>query len=323
MRCMIKEKDIKIVFWGTPEFALPSLEALIKEGYKIKAVVTNPDEPKGRRKILSPPPVKIIAKKHNIPVLQPSNQEIKDLKLQIPAADLYIVSAYGKIIPKAIFTRPAYQTLVIHPSLLPRWRGASPIQFTILNGDKETGVTIIKMDEQMDHGPIIAQKKLADYNAQEASYKVLYKDLAELSAKVLLEILPKYLSAEITAVPQDETRATYSKMLKKEDGRINWNNPASEIERMVRAFNPWPGSWTIWPHQGKNLRIKIEEAGFVKEEPPGKKPGYAWRKDNRIFIKTGFGSLEVKRLTPEGKKLMDSIAFANGYPDFINSLLLS
>jgi len=329
---ILTNQKLKIIFWGTPEFALPSLEALInpalfkkggvKNGYEISAVITNPDEPVGRKQILTPPPVKIFAQKHKIPVFQPSKLEIGNWKLEIPRADLYVVAAYGKIIPKAIIELPRFGSLNIHPSLLPRWRGASPIQYTILNGDAETGVTIIEMDELMDHGPIVAVSEIIKLEPK-ITYQKLHDKLAELGADLLVKTLPKWVKGEITPQPQNDSEATFSKILKKEDGQINWSRPAEEIEQMVRAFNPWPGSWTTWPTQRQAYRIKIEETGGVSDDMPDKPNGYVWQNDSfPVAVKTGRKSLIIQKLTLEGKKTQNADSFVQGYPQIINSLLV-
>jgi len=326
---------VKIIFWGTPEFALPSLGALIKNNYDVVAVITNPDEPRGREQILTPPPVKVLAQKFNIPILQPVNLKIENCpstplgamslsngKLKIPHADLHVVAAYGKIIPKEILDVPKYGALNIHPSLLPSHRGPSPIQYTILNGDTETGVTIILMDEKMDHGPIVAMRQLANYKSQITSYKMLHDQLAGLGAELLIETLPKWLAGEIKPIPQDESKATYCKILKKEDGRIDWVKPAQDIERQIRAFQEWPKSYTFW-QKGKNrLRLEIEEAGVVDEKDPTGMPGLVWQKEpGSLLVETGKGSLRITKIKLEGKKTLQAREFLNGYKDILGSTL--
>jgi len=246
--------------------------------------------------------------------------KLKNWELELPEADLYIVAAYGKIIPKDILDKPGYGALNIHPSLLPRWRGPSPIQYTILNGDNETGVTIIKMDEMMDHGPIVAQQRLT---ISKPVYKELKEQLAKLGAELLLETLPKWIKGEITPIPQEDSQATYSKILKKDDGRINWRKPAEEIERMIRAFNPWPGTWTVWPSSEKICRIRIEEADIIDADAPYGSPGYVWQTDEHpLLIKTGRHSLSVTKLTLEGKKSTDSQSFLRGCPQLVGSIFI-
>ena len=324
---MTQDKNIKIVFWGTPEFALPTLETLFKNGYNIVAVITNPDKPVGRKNIITPPPVKVWAEKHNIPVFQPPKLEIRNLELEIAEADLYIVAAYGKIIPKEIINLPKCGSLNIHPSLLPRWRGPSPIQYTILNGDTETGVTIIKMDEKMDHGPILAKRELKfsifNFQFSKITYQTLHDELTKLGAELLIETLPKWIAGEIKPTPQNEVEATYSKILKKEDGRIDWSQPAEKIEKKIRAFNPWPGAWTTWSKNGRTYRLRIEEADIFKSEDKKAPPGLVWKTDNSLLcIKTAKLNLSVKKITLEGKKTMEVKEFLRGYPQIIGQTLI-
>ncbi len=326
-----------ILFFGTPEFALPALDALIAKEYHIVGVVTNPDEPVGRKHVLTPPPVKVLAKKHSIPVFQPERNEIS----KIPPADLFIVAAYGKIIPKSILEIPKYGTLNIHPSLLPRWRGASPIQSAILAGDANIGVTIMQLDELMDHGPIVAQQVVHIGN-RKYTYPELHDELAQKGAKLLLETIPKWIDETITPTPQDHTKATYCATLKKEDGRIDWKKSAAEIERMVRAYNPWPGAWTIWKNDGRMYRIRIDDADVIPDEPVGS-PGLIWTnidppssqqigtseglfplKGNKkaLLVKTSKGSIIIKRATLEGRKSLTGADLLRGYPQLVGTILV-
>ncbi|TSC78341.1 MAG: methionyl-tRNA formyltransferase [Parcubacteria group bacterium Gr01-1014_33] len=324
----------KIIFFGTSAFALPSLKALIRNDWVPLAVVTKPDESAGRKQVLTPPPVKewitrittpatrIPMIKEEIKTLQPEKLN-EDFALQIShfKPDLFIVAAYGKIIPKEILDIPRLGVLNIHPSLLPRWRGPSPIQCAILNGDTETGVTIMQMDEEMDHGPIITNNKLPITN-NKIIYTELHDSLAQLGAELLVETLPQWIEEKIQPIPQDNTKATYSKILKKDDGRINWSRPAEEIERMVRAFTPWPGTWTMWPSE-KLYRIRIDQAVWEGEEAPIGSPGYIWQKEGMpLLVKTGKGSLAVTMLTIEGKKPVPAAAFVRGYPDIVGATLV-
>lgn len=312
--------DAKIIFFGTPDFAVPALEALVGAGFSVAAVVTNPDEPAGRKQILTPPPVKIAAEKHGIPVLQPEKLEPQFFQKDAPEADLFAVAAYGKIIPKSILEIPKRGAINIHPSLLPRWRGASPIQYTILSGDEKAGVTVMLIDELMDHGPILAQQELANYKPQYTNYKTLHDESAKLGARLLAETLPKFLSGEIKPVPQEDAKATFSKILKKDDGRADWKKPAGEIARMVRALTPWPGVWTVWPRDGKIFRVRIEEAEALPLEPAQGSPGFVWQnRDEPLLVKTGRGSLAVKTLTLQGKKSLTSAEFLRGHPEIIGA----
>jgi len=280
----------KIVFIGTPDFAATILEATVRYSlFVVYCVVTAPDKPVGRKQILTPPPVKISAQKYNIPVLQP--EILANSKSQITnyKPDLIIVAAYGQVLPKEILEIPKYGCLNVHPSLLPKYRGPSPIQTTILNGDKETGVTIILMDKKIDHGPIISNSKFKIQNSK-FTYEELLKKLANLGAKLLIETIPKWINGEIKPKTQAESKATYTKILKKEDGKIDWKKSAEEIERQVRAFYPWPGSFTFIKKNNKVIRVKILEAEVSKS--------------NQLII---------KKVQPEGKKPMGFEEFKRGY----------
>lgn len=313
----MNKNDIKIIYMGTPEFAVPAFDTLVQNGYKIITAITAPDKPVGRKQILTPPPIKIETEKNNIPVLQPEKikeqkwtEKIKELN-----PDLIIVCAYGQIIPKEILDIPKLGSINIHPSLLPKYRGASPIQYAILNNEKETGVTMMLMDEQMDHGPIITNHKI-QITKHKITYKELEKELAELGAKLLIEILPKWISGEIQPQEQNHDEATFAKIIKKEDGKINWNESAEKIDAKIRAFNPWPGTFTNF--NGKILKILETENAESEENLP---IGQVFKIGNDIAIKCGNGALKIKSLQVEGKKPMDIKNFINGYPNFIESTL--
>ena len=313
-----------IVFFGTPEFALPALRGLTETDYRVVGVVTRPDAPTGRRAVLTPPAVKVTAEEYGVPVFQPEKIDARDFASgKIPSADLLVVAAYGKIIPKSILDLPRYGALNIHPSLLPRWRGPSPIQHAILHGDAQTGVTIIAMDEQMDHGPVVAKRGLPLPATPRPTYPVLHDVLAKIAADLLIETLPRWIAGDIAPIPQDETRATYSKMLVRDDGKIDWSRPAEEIERMIRAFQPWPGSWTIWKSEMGNRRIRIEDADAVEDAPPaGGASGLVLQDRTRpLLVKSGRGSLVIKKLGLEGKSILDAEAFLRGHPSLIGSTL--
>lgn len=274
---------MKIVFLGTPEFGAVVLERLCKANLKPVLVVTAPDKPVGRKHILTPPPAKIIAERYKIPIIQPKN--ILDSKFQILDSDLVVVAAFGQILPKEILEIPKYGCLNVHASLLPKYRGPSPIQCAILNGEKETGATIILMDEKIDHGPILTQRKTTIGSNE--TQKQLYDRLAILGAELLIDTIPDWLRGKIRVRCQDEKRATYTKILKREDGKIDWRKSAQEIERQIRAFDPWPGSYTIY--KGKILKILKAEVS-----------------ENRLIIK------EVQL---EGKRPMSFEDFLRGHPN--------
>jgi len=304
---MVK-KYYKIIFWGTPDFAVTILNSMVKNSWKPIAVVTEPDKPAGRKRIITPPPVKIAAEKYNIKIFQPENP--LDIKNQLKNLnpDLFIVTAYGKILPKEILDIPKFGSLNIHPSLLPKYRGASPIQATILNGDKETGITIILMDEKIDHGSIIAQRKL-DFPLNKITYQKLSEKLSELGAKLLIETLPKWLNKEIKPKKQNHLKASYVKKIKREDGHINWTKSAEEIERMIRAYWPWPSAYT--KIRKKILKIIDSEVLKIKHN---KKPGTVFlTKDKKLAVACGKNALILKEIQLEGRKKVKAKDFLNGF----------
>ena len=272
---------------GTPEFGAIILEKLCLTNLKPVLVITAPDKPVGRKQILTPSAVKIVAQRHNIKV---GHRMSNFLKIR---PNLIIVAAYGQILPKKILKIPKYGCLNVHPSLLPKYRGASPIQYAILNGDKKTGVTIMLMDEKMDHGPILNQQK-RKINSK-ITYEELLKELANLGAKLLIGTIPKWIQGKIKPKPQDHSKATYTKILKKEDGKIDWTKKPEEIERQIRAFNPWPGTYTIY----NKKRLKILKTEILK------------------------GRLIIKEVQLEGKRQMNFKDFLNGHPDFLNTIRLN
>jgi methionyl-tRNA formyltransferase len=309
-------KKVKIVFMGTPDFGLPALNYLI-ENTNVIAVVTQPDKRVGREQILTPSPIKKAALKHSIPVLQPEQvksnpkfiQKIKNLN-----PDIIVVVAYGFILPKELLEIPRYGVINVHASLLPKYRGASPIQTAILNGDEKTGVTIMLLDEQMDHGPILAQKKVKILPYDD--FAVLHDKLAGMGAKLLIETIPDYLSGKIQGKKQKDSDATYCKLIKKEDGKIDWHKSAIEIERQVRAFNPWPGAFTNW--EGKTLKIFKSE---VIEEKGPYVIGEVFKYKEGLAVNCGQGALEIINLQLEGKNKVGAKEFLNGHPNIVGSIL--
>jgi len=319
----MKTNKATIVFFGTPEFAVPSLKALIDNGYHVVAVVTNPDKPIGRKQVITPSPVKELAKKHGIPVLQPEKLDA-NYKLQTInyKPDIFIIASYGKIIPKDVLAIPKHGTLNVHPSLLPKYRGPSPIQAAILKGEEKTGVTIMLTDEKMDHGPILAQKALENVRfsaeggkVQSSKFNELYEALAKLGAELLVETLPKWLAGEITPEEQDHAKATYTKILKKEDGKIDWEHSAEEIERKIRAFEVWPGSWSMARIRGKNTRIKVIEAKIDGDRDFAVKPGSLIKKKGDLLVASRNKFLVIEKLQLEGRKTITGSEFLKGYPD--------
>jgi methionyl-tRNA formyltransferase len=298
--------DARVIFMGSPEFALPVLEALSHE-YKVSGVVTQPDRPAGRGKTLTPPPVKELAVSLGLPVIQPN-------RLREPAAteqlrswrpDLIVVAAFGQILRQEVLDLPPYGCINVHASLLPRWRGAAPIQAAILHGDVQTGVTIMRMDAGVDTGPTLAQKAIPIQSGDTAAS--LGARLAELGAKLLLETLPAYLAGELKPQPQDNSAATYASMLKKEDGLLDFNNPAQGLERKVRAFYPWPGAFFFWKEQ----MIKVLHAHTVYE-PQSFRAGERTIYAGLPAVTTTAGILVMDEVQPAGKKPMPGIVFLNG-----------
>ncbi|MFN3301433.1 MAG: methionyl-tRNA formyltransferase [Patescibacteria group bacterium] len=310
-------QNLRIIFFGTPEFAAIILKKMIEGGYPPIAVVTVPDKPVGRKQILVPPATKIIAEKYKIPVFQPEKIENWKLEIENLKPDLIILAAYGQILPAEILNIPRFGCLNIHPSLLPKYRGPSPIQATILNGDEETGVTIILMDEKIDHGPIIQSKKL-NIKDRKLTSSQLSEELAKLGGDLLIEILPKWIEGKIKLNPQNHSKATYTKMIKKEDGKINWQKSAEEIEKMIRAYDPWPGTYTYI----KSKMLKIIKADILKTEER-RKPGMVFlTKKNELAVACGKNALILKEVQLEGKRKMTVQEFLNGHPEIINTLLI-
>ena len=253
-----------IVFMGSPEFALPTLRALA-EHYQVTGVGTQADRPAGRGRQLTPPPVKILAQELGLPVIQPKRLGEPEAMQQLRswAPDLIVVAAFGQILRLELLDLPPHGCLNVHASLLPRWRGAAPIQAALLAGDEQTGITIMKMDPGVDTGPILSQRAGAIY--PDDTTGSLAARLAQLGAELLVECLPAFLSGSLTPQPQDESQATYAPMLKKEDGQLDFHQSAEQLARLVRAFNPWPGAYILWRGQ----LLKIHHAHAVEAPSPG------------------------------------------------------
>ena len=303
----------RIVFMGTPDFALPSLRQLIA-AHDILAVVTQPDRPAGRSKRLKESPVKQLATSAGIPTLQPRRIREPAMLADLAKldADLFVVVAFGQILPQAALDLPAHGTLNVHASLLPRWRGAAPIQAAIRAGDEESGVTIMVLDAGLDTGPVLSSQSV-ELAANETGQS-LHDTLAALGADLLSRTLPKFLAGDIRPQAQDDTRATYAPQIKKSDGKIDWTRPAAEIDRLARAFTPWPGAFTSW--QGKQLKLVAGRAGA------GSLPaGQVAELNGRIAIGAGAGVYLPSALQLAGKKQLPATDFVNGYRDFVGARL--
>ena len=245
---------MKVVFMGTPDFSVGTLEALVEAGYEITGVVTQPDKPKGRGKQMMPTPVKEAAEKHGLPVYQPRRvrdaEAIEEIRKMEP--DVIVVVAFGQIIPKEILDMPKYGCINVHASLLPAYRGAAPIQWAVMNGDEVSGVTIMKMDEGLDTGDMLTKVEVP--LAADETGGSLFDKLAAAGAKLLVETLPRLEKGEVTPEKQPEISTTeYARMIKKEDGKIDWTKSAVEIERQIRAMSPWPSAFTFI--NGKTLKV--------------------------------------------------------------------
>ena len=306
----------KVVFFGSPEFALPTLTCLDKDKkIEIAAVVTQPDRPKNRGKKLSPTPVKKLARNLGLPVFEAEKldqQFATDFKKLNP--DLAVVSAYGKIIPKSILKILPGRFINIHPSLLPKYRGASPIQAAILNGDSQTGVTIMLLNEGLDTGDILSQKRMAIPKAATAGS--LHDQLAKTGADLLLETIPDYLSGRITPKKQDNQRASFTKQISKDDGRIIWPAPALKIERQIRAMTPWPAAWTKF----NQISIKISQAETRLDSRP-EPPGTVVEINKNLGIVCGQGIIIVKKIQRQGKDWTSGSEFLRGFKQILGQRL--
>lgn len=308
-----KTKQPTIVFMGTPDFAVPTLRRLLDEGYHIAAVVTQPDRPKGRKKVLTPPPVKEEALRHGLPVLQP--EKIKDEaaleQLEQLAPDLIITAAYGQILPERLLNMPKHGCINVHASLLPKYRGAAPIHYAVMNGEKETGVTLMYMEKGLDTGDMISKVKVPIEETDNTG--TLFEKLSQKGAELVIQTLPDLLAGKIQAIPQNDDEATYAPMLTRDDERIDWSRTSRQIFNQVRGLNPWPGAFTTW--EGKVLKIweceVHDEAGAPSDQAfkPGEVIGLTAAE---LTVKTGDGAVKLKRVQPAGKRAMDIKEFIPG-----------
>ena len=300
----------RIVFFGTPAFAIPALKNLLQGPDEVGAVVTQPDREKGRGRKVIPSPVKELALQHGLTLFQPEKvrEEAFQEKIKSLHPDLFVVVAYGQILPKSLLKIPKHGAVNIHASLLPKYRGAAPIPWAILKGERLTGVTTMMMDEGMDTGDILLQTEIPI--GDEETSETLQDRLALLGAQLLLEIVRGMKAGNIHPIQQDHSKATYAPPLKKEDGQIDWGKEAKEIDRQVRALNPWPGAFTEW--NGQLLKIY---KGEVREETSERKAGIvSWVGSNFIEVGTGKDSFLIKEVQLEGKRRMSVRDFLAGHP---------
>ena len=300
----------KIVFFGTPSFALPTLKDLLEGPDDVIAVVTQPDRRKGRGQRVSPSPVKELALQHGVPVFQPEivkeGSFLEEIRKTHP--DLFVVVAYGQILPQSLLTIPKRGAVNVHASLLPKYRGAAPIAWAILKGEGVTGVTTMMMDEGMDTGAILLQAKVPV--GERETGESLHDRLALLGSQLLRETVERLKAATIDPRPQDHSQATYAPSIRKEEGSVDWKMDAGEIDRKVRALNPWPGAFTRWG--GKFLKIY---KGEVREgSAKGQAGTVVWVGADFIEVETGRGSFLVEEIQMEGKKRMGVRDFLAGHP---------
>lgn len=294
---------MKIIFMGTPEFSVGALESIIQAGHQVLLVVTQPDKPKGRGKEMQMTPVKECALKYDVPVFQPikiKEPEAVD-KLREYNADVFVVAAFGQFLSEEILNMPKYGCINIHASLLPRYRGAGPIQRVILNGEKETGITIMQMDKGIDTGDMLLQSRIKIDEKETGDS--LHDKLAAEGARLIVEALPKIEAGELMAVKQNDEDSCYAKMLQKSMGRIDWSMSAEEIERMVRAFNSWPSAYTTY--NGKTLKIWAGDVCENKLNEKNVAMGTVTAvESDAVYVKTGDKDLKITHLQLEGKKRM-------------------
>lgn len=300
---------MRIVFMGTPDFSVPTLKALVEAGHDVAAVVTQPDKPKGRGKEMQMTPVKIQALEYKIPVYQPVKVRDESFVkvLREMEADVFVVIAFGQILPKSVLDLPRLGCVNIHASLLPKYRGAAPIQWAVVDGERESGVTTMLMDEGLDTGDML-EKAVVVLDEKETGGS-LHDKLSEAGGRLIVSTLKKLEEGTAVRTPQGETPTAYARMLDKSLGDIDWTMDAAAIERLIRGLNPWPSAYTSL--DGKTL--KIWAADVLAEGSDGE-PGKVLRvgKD-AIFVKTGEGTLAIKELQLEGKKRMDAGAFLRGF----------
>lgn len=309
---------ISITYFGTHQFAATILEALLhRQGFVVKAVVTQPDRPVGRNQKIAASPVKNVAARFQLPIFQP--ESLKKFNFQSATNDLNVVCQYGLIIPKNIIDAPKYRAINLHASLLPAYRGASPIQSAIMNGDTETGITIMQMVEALDQGPILAQEKVS-INPSD-TYESLSAKMMPIAARLLAATIPLWVEGKITPQPQNDAEATYCREFTRDDGKINWSKKAQEIYNQCRALNPWPGIWTTW--NGRRLKLlrvapsplsATAGSRFAAVDGARKKGGVVRQEASHLLIDTAQGSIEILDLQLEGKKPMSAAEFINGYP---------
>jgi len=307
---------MRIVFMGVPQFAVPALERLISGEDTVVAIYTQPDKPAGRGRMPSFPPLKRVALEHGLEVCQVESFAGADAVASLAelSPDVIVVAAFGQILPPRVLAVPPFGCINLHPSLLPKHRGPTPIPSSILAGDEWTGVSIMLIDEGVDSGPILAQRRVKI--APQDTTDSLTNKLAQISAQLLEETLPRWLSRLLTPKTQSEEGATYTRLISKGDGSIDWQAPAVHIERMVRAYYPWPGCYTTW--RGKMLKLGLAAPITGERGEPGRVLSLA---SGEVGVQCGEGILRLQGLQLEGKREMAADEFLRGQRDFVDSLL--
>jgi len=312
----------RVIFMGTPEFALPSLQVLLNT-CQVVGVVTQMERPSGRGLQARPSPVHMLALQHQLPVMTPPSLRQEDVVEQLRSwqADVIVVAAFGMVLPPAVLELPPHGCINVHASLLPRWRGAAPIAAAILAGDERTGVTLMQMDAGLDSGPIIRQAECPI--APDDTQETLSRKLSQLGAALLEQTLPDWLEGRIVPRPQDETQVTWAPPLKKEQGRIRWEQPAEFIARQVRAFYPWPGTYTEWHGARlKLLKVRAIPASPEVPNPSTLLPGTVLTTSEGVCVVTGAGLVQLLEVQLAGRRPMTAAEFVRGARGFIGSRLL-
>lgn len=300
---------MKLIFMGTPDFAVPTLEALIHSEHEVVAVITQPDKPKGRGKEMQPTPVKMAAQEAGIPVFQPIKVRDEEFVAQMAEwnADAIVVAAFGQLLPKSVLDMPKYGCINVHASLLPKYRGAAPIQWAVINGERESGVTAMLMNEGLDTGDML--KKVVVPLEEKETGDSLHDKLCVLGGDLILTVLEEMKNGTVVRIPQKDEESCYAKMLKKELGNIDFSMPAEQIERLIRGLNSWPSAYTHV--NGKTLKVWQAEVSEIEYE--GSVGEIVELTGDRLLVKTGRGSLSLKEVQLEGKKRMKVDAFLRGY----------
>ncbi|GGE41780.1 methionyl-tRNA formyltransferase [Pullulanibacillus camelliae] len=300
---------MNVIFMGTPDFAVPVLQQLIDDDYQVVAVVTQPDRPKGRKKTLTPPPVKALAVAQGIPVLQPEKIRVPEAVDEILAyePDLIVTCAYGQILPESILNAPSHGAINVHASLLPEYRGGAPIHKAIIDGKKETGVTIMYMVKAMDAGDILSQVTVPIEETDNVG--TMHDKLSQAGARLLSETLPALLKGEIHPVPQEEAKVTYSPTIRREDEKIDWHKPGESIYNQIRGLNPFPGAYTVYKDQVMKL-WEAKKAAIESAEPPG--TVIAIEKDGFVVQTGDSTAVKIVECQPAGKKRMRAGDFVRG-----------